>query len=162
MKYLNVLRWPVLVLIVGAVAWQSAFDSAPLIAATNFFTRTPVFAMVQPPSRAQQTDRGVTLVQEPVYFDLRIPPRATTLSFALTVTSESTPFTLGVQKGEQWDFSYPATTITKQGDRQVYEFSIPTSELVLRSGYTARVLLSAPSLAPGHITLVGARAVFTR
>lgn len=162
MKYVSLGRWLVLAAVVGGVAWQSLVSTQPLSAVTGFTQRTPIFQMIQPPNRVQAADRGVSVVAEPLYFDVRVPLRAASLMFRLTATADSMPVKLGLQQSNGWQFTFPDVTVERSGAEVRYSFQVPVSALPVQPDHTTRIILSAPNLTPGRLTLVQAQALFTR
>jgi hypothetical protein len=161
MKYTWHLRWVVPVLLVGAVLWQALFATSGLKATTDFVNRTPYFDVLLPAARAQRLEGGIALVQEPVYVDVRLPLRATSVTLSLSTTANSVPVKVGVQRSASFELLFPEAEVTTDGDSRTYRVKVSDFPY-LRPNSTLRFVLSVPGLAPGAVVVTQAEVSFER
>ncbi|MBI5465828.1 MAG: hypothetical protein HY974_00895 [Candidatus Kerfeldbacteria bacterium] len=154
MKYVWHLRWILPAAVVMFIAWQTFFGTSPLTGSTDFVARTSLFQVLLPAGRVERVQPGMSLQTEPVYIDVRIPPRTVQVTLELTATPDSVPLQLGVRQGNGFEYLFKGQEIQGTGVRR---YSLrATSFSYLEPGRRLRFIVSAPKLQPGSIVITGA------
>ncbi len=152
MRYLPYIRYAVPVLLVGYVLAQ-ALLSYPLTGTSQLHERTRFLGMLLPAGRVERVAAGMRLVGEPVYLDVRLPPRAQAYELEFITAPGSLPLKLGVRQGRDWSYDFPkveATPTSTSGTTyRITVASVPYAE----PDHAARVIISAPELSQGSITV---------
>jgi len=143
------------------MAYQAVFSAAPLIASTDFVKRTPNFGILLPAGRVTRTEVGLKLEAEPIYFDVKLPVRASGVKLELTTTRQSSALKLGRRSGGDWDYYFPPLTHTIKPGEQIYLLTADEFKYI-EPNHSQRFLISAPGLSPGGVTVTGARATIYR
>jgi len=152
MRYIRRMRWFVLVLLAGYVAWQSVIASGSLEAVTDFRERTPYFDVLLPAGRVERSEQGIILNQEPVYIDVRLPVRAKSAALELKVDSSSAPLKLGIQTGEGFNFEFSGLPAETVGEFTLYRYDALDLTYV-RPGHKLRFIISAPGLVTDSVVV---------
>jgi hypothetical protein len=160
MSYLWHIRWALPAGLGWLIAWQTFFSTGVITAVTDFTARTKVFEVLQPAGRVTRTASGIVLQAEPVYVDVRIPPRTAAVTLKLQTAAESAPLQLGVKQGNNFEYLFKGQEM--QGET-VRRYSLrATSFPYLEPGRRLRFIISAPKLKPGDITVTGAEVEIVR
>jgi len=160
MKYIWHIRWALPAGLGLFIGWQTFFSTAAITATTNFTARTKMFDILQPAGRVERTASGIALQAEPVYIDVRLPPRTAAVTLKLGTTAESAPLQLGVKQGNNFEYLFKGQEV--QGDSARRYSLRATSFPYLEPGRRLRFIISAPRFKPGDITISGAEVEVVR
>ncbi len=155
MKYFWHLRWFIPLCVVGLALWQVFFSTAELVSSTDFTRETPYFNVLQPASRVARQPQGIALLEQPVYVDIHLPPRAVALTLDLQTTSRSNPLRLAVQQSQDFKLVFPPLQESSTADTHTYHLTM-TDFPYLLPRHTVRLVLSASPWEPGSVVVTGA------
>lgn len=133
------LKWLLPLFFLTPILWQAIFSNTPLVVATNFSKATPYFSGFLPEGRVKLLNNGVGVQMEPVYFDLLLPPRASSVFISLQTNLLPDNLRLGVRRGPGWDYIFPEQKLIN-GSRVIEVQNFPYAP-----DHYLRILVSAPS-----------------
>ncbi len=134
-------RWLKLILpilFLAPVVWQAIVSNEPIVVKTNFTTRTAYFSRLLPEGRVELLSKYILVNTEPIYFDLLLPPRSTSVNISLKANLLPDNLQLGVRQGGGWDYVFPEQKLVN-GERVIVVDSFPYIP-----NHTLRILVSAP------------------
>jgi len=162
MKWLRHLEWLIPVLLIGYVAGQAVLATKVLVYQSDLTKRTAGLGILLPEGRVSKELYGIHLEQEPVYLDVRLPPRTETVSLSLTVNQDSPAMAILARVGAGWNYlKLPVEIKPVAGGRLVYKVTVSQLGFV-GTDYYWRFLLSVPDLDKSNLVIYRAQADITR
>lgn len=161
MKFLPYVRWCVGFVIVGYVLWQAFISVSPVTQITDFVNRTPLFSVLLPAARVERVAQGMSLRQEPVYVDVRLPLRVQAIELELFSMPSSSNFKVAVQRGPGFELEFSPIEVLASAAETKYRVRV-TDFPYLEPGTRVRFVISAPGLTPGAITVTRAQVTILR
>ncbi len=143
--YLSYLRFVVVATLLMVMAWQTLFSTTSTAISTNFIKRTSYISTLWPAGRVQSTGASVVVYQEPVYFEVMLPPRAARISVNILAPKESASFSVGVKQTADWNYSFPIMTVNEQAGNNIYNLEVNEFSYV-ESNHALRFIISAPKI----------------
>ncbi len=154
------LRWLIVLGLLVYLVWQNVWATAPLYADSNLLERQSGLGVLLPAGRVVKTNQGLQVKQEPLYLDVKIPPRANLVNLKITVTG-SAELMIGSHKGQDWSYDFWPTKIDYQAEEKIYSI---TAYLVgpVAGDYNWRFILSVKGLADNDLFIKKAQVEILR
>lgn len=157
MKYI---RPAIVLLFLLLVGWQAVFSTAPVVTRSNFFNRTNYWSMIMPAGRVVKKSAGIMINEEPVYFELKLPPRTKSIKLTLEYTGNGN-VNLGVRRGVDWNYEFVPAVVEVSNQATIYEMVVDSPNY-LESNHAQRFLISVTSLQPGEVVIKKVKAEIIR
>ncbi|MFH1866845.1 MAG: hypothetical protein ABIJ81_02055 [Patescibacteria group bacterium] len=138
------------------VVWQGLISTNPIEVSTNFVKRTPWFDHLLPAGRVERQGDVFMLNAEPIYFNLRLPPRVERVMLSLELSENMVDLRLGVQQGEGWSYYFPQQ-LTNSSQRTVI-----IEKFFYAPSHRLRLIVSVPNLQSGQVGIRQVKASLMR
>ncbi|MBU1038683.1 hypothetical protein KKC17_00370 [Patescibacteria group bacterium] len=113
------LRWLVPLVFLLYLAGQNLFSQASLSFDSWLLNRQPAVGILLPAGRVTRVEEGLKVKQEPLYLDIKIPPRAQAVKLKLLVKGQA-EVTIGSRQVGEWSWQWWPQTKIEQGDEVIY------------------------------------------
>ncbi len=157
MKYIRLVIVVIFLLYIG---WQAVFSIATVKTQTDFKSRTKYWSMIMPEGRVVKTPNGIVANEEPLYFELKLPPRTKSITLTLNYSGNGN-VNLGTRRGVDWNYEFTPARVEATNDHTTYTITADSPNY-LESNHTQRFLISVGSLSPGGVTITQASAQIIR
>ncbi|MFZ5391407.1 MAG: hypothetical protein ACOZAJ_03990 [Patescibacteria group bacterium] len=138
------LRWLIVVILLGYLGWQNLLSMAPVVGESDLSVRQSNLGVLLPAGRVAKTEAGLRVKQEPLYLDIKIPPRARQVNLKITTAGQA-DLIIGSRQDIGWSYVFWPLTISDQAETKIHSVIAQPIGL-LESDYNWRFILSVKGL----------------